>query len=193
MPVGAGWVMSLCPLARVAMALALADLLPLLKRPLFGGEVPRVVVSVELNGLLIVGVSSESDGALGVRVVGGDWCLLVELERVKNDETFLVGESGGTWFSESWEVDPRRKRLARRDEERLPILGGLLSSFFWVTKCIGGVAGVCTTTGFLVMPLDTENVSIPNTPEWLSLVGVIGSGTSLDSVSSSSSRTVWHS
>lgn len=171
------------------MAFALADLLLLLKSPFLGGEVP-LVVSVELNGLLSVGVSSESDGVLGVR--GGEWCLL-ELEREKNDETLFDGESGGTGFSESWEVDPRRKRLVRRDEERL-LPGGLSSSLFWVLeKCVGGVAGVCIIAGFLVIPLDTENVSIPNTPEWLSLVGVIGSGTSLDSVSSSSSTTVWHS
>jgi len=114
--------MSLCPLTRVAIAFALADLLLLLKSLLLGGEVPLVAVSIELNNLLSVGVSSESDGALGVRVVGGDWFLL-ELEREKNDETLFVGESGGPWFSESWEVDPRRKRLVSRDEERLRILG----------------------------------------------------------------------
>lgn len=77
-----------------------------------------------------------------------------------------------------------------RDEERLPMLGGLFSSFLVVGTCVGGVAGVLIIAGFLVIPLETEKVSIPKTPEWLSLVGVIGSGISLDSVSSSSSMTV---
>lgn len=57
----------------------------------------------------------------------------------------------------------------------------------------GGVAGMFTITG-LETPLETDNVSIPKTPEWLSLVGVTGSAMSLEAVSSSSSsKTVGHS
>lgn len=84
--------MSLCPVASVKMAVALADLRLLVKRPILGGEVP-VVVSTWLNGRLNLGVSSVSDGALGERVEGGEM-FLVEFER-KKDETLFVGESGG--------------------------------------------------------------------------------------------------
>jgi len=183
-------VISLCPLARAGIAVALADRRLRLNRLDRGGEVP-VLLSLWLNGRLNVGVSSVSDGALGEREAGGE-LFLVEVDREKKLETLFVGDNGGTG-SPSWEVDPRRKRFVRREEERRWILGVLRSSFFGVGTCDGGVAGVFTIIGFLVIPLETENVSIPNTPEWLSLVGVVGSGTSLDSVSSSSSNTVWHS
>ena len=72
-PVGAGCVISLCMLSfRVEMAVALADLRLLLKRPTFGGEVERVGAS------------------------GGEW-LFEALDKEKKDPTRLVGETGGTW------------------------------------------------------------------------------------------------
>lgn len=56
----------------------------------------------------------------------------------------------------------------------------------------GGVAAVVTMVGLDAPFIVVGPISIPNTPEWPSLVGVTGSATSL-AVSSSSSITVWHS
>ena len=92
-PVGAGWVMSLCPQsASVLTAFVLADLRLLLKKRILGGEVP-LLVSKSLKSRLNLGVSSLSDGAFGEGVAGGEW-LLLALDREKNDGTRFVGDAG---------------------------------------------------------------------------------------------------